>query len=84
MSDLKIVPFKKREPDKHDNQEVIRLLEEALENAKKGNYHSMAIVMINSEHEVLDCWHNGLFPYQMVGALESLKSDYIQACIERR
>ncbi|WP_227781011.1 hypothetical protein [Hafnia paralvei] len=65
-------------------QEIIRLLEEALEHAKNGSYHSIAIVMISAEHEVLDCWHNGLYPYQMVGALESLKTDYIHACIERR
>ena len=84
MSDLKVVPFKKNDDSEWHNQEVIRLLEEALEYAKQGNCQSMAILMIDSNHDVMDCWHNGNFPYQVVGALESLKTDFIRACIEGR
>ncbi len=84
MTDLTLVPFKKDDDSQHHNAEVIRLLEEALAAAKSGNYHTLAIVMINAEREVMDCWHNGNYPYLMVGALESLKAGYINACIERR
>lgn len=84
MSDLKVVDFKRNDESEYNQTEVIRLLEEALEHARNVNYQAMAIVMLSHEGHVLDCWHNGEKPYVMVGALESLKMDYIHACIERR
>lgn len=84
MDDLKVIQFKRSDEDEHHQGEVIRLLEESLEHARNGHYHSMAIVLISNDGEVLDCWHNGGRPYVMVGAMESLKFDYINACIERR
>lgn len=84
MADLKIIQFKRSDEDEHHQCEVVRLLEEALEHARNGNYHAMAIVMVSNDGEVLDCWHNGGKPYVMVGAMESLKTDYIHACIESR
>ncbi|SBZ23989.1 putative ABC transporter ATP-binding protein [Klebsiella pneumoniae] len=41
-------------------------------------------LMINNDGSVLDCWHNGGRPYVMVGAMESLRLDFINANIERR
>ncbi|EOC0120656.1 hypothetical protein ACI0YO_003593 [Cronobacter sakazakii] len=38
----------------------------------------------NNDGSVLDCWHNGGRPYVMVGAMESLRLDFINANIERR
>lgn len=84
MADLKVVEFKRSDEDTHHQSEVIRLLEDALDHAQNGNYHAMAIVLVSNDGEVLDCWHNGGRPYVMVGAMESLKIDYINACIERR
>lgn len=84
MPDLKIVPFKKMPESSADNAEVIRLLTEALEHARKGSCHSVALLLIDSDGNALDCWHNGGRPYVLVGALESLKLDFINVNIERR
>ncbi|MDP1114637.1 hypothetical protein Q6270_26890, partial [Klebsiella pneumoniae] len=45
---------------------------------------SLGLLMINNDGSVLVCWHNGGRPYVMVGALESLRLDFINANIERR
>ena len=84
MADLKAVPFTKKPTSGVDNGEVIRLLTDALEHARKGSCHSVALLLINSDGNALDCWHNGGRPYVLVGALESLKLDFINANIERR
>ncbi|ECC6545558.1 hypothetical protein C9561_16980 [Salmonella enterica] len=84
MPDLKIVKFKPSKEMDDNNAEVIRLLEEALKSAKEGKSQSMAILLINSDGSVLDCWHSGWRPYVMVGAMESLRLDFINANIESR
>lgn len=84
MSDLKVVPFRKSPHKEASKETVIRLLEDALEHARNGECHSMALVLMDDDGNVLDCWHNGGRPYVMVGAVESLKSDFINANIERR
>lgn len=84
MSDLKVVPFRKPAHKDASKETVIRLLEEALEQARKGECHSVALVLMDVDGNVLDCWHNGGRPYVMLGAMESLKSDFINANIERR
>ena len=84
MSNLNLVKFEKKTEPSHDQQEVIRLLEEALHFAKSSNYTSLAIVMIREGGDVLDCWHNGGRPYVMLGAFEAMKADFLAANIEAR
>ncbi|MFG6076989.1 hypothetical protein [Erwinia sp. OPT-41] len=84
MSELKIVPFQKDEQNERNQKEIVRRLEEILKHVREGHFQTFAAVLISVEGDVMDCWHNGGKPYAMVGALESLKTDYIQACIERR
>ncbi|WP_312268055.1 hypothetical protein [Pseudescherichia sp.] len=84
MADLKVVPFTKKPEISADNSEVIRLLTDALEHVRKGSCHSVALLLIDGDGNALDCWHNGGRPYVLVGALESLKLDFINANIERR
>lgn len=84
MADLKVVPFATKPEISVDNAEVIRLLTDALEHARKGSCHSVALLLIDGDGNALDCWHNGGRPYVLVGALESLKLDFINANIERR
>lgn len=84
MADLKVVPIRRSEQAKIDNLEVIRLLEQALEHAKNGDCHSVAVILLDSDGNAIDCWHNGGRPYVMVGAIESLKSEFISTQIERR
>lgn len=84
MADLKVVPFQKSEKKSADNSEVIRLLKQALEYAESEDCHSIAIMLLDDAGNAIDCWHSGGRPYVMVGAMESLKTDFIHAHIERR
>ena len=84
MSDLKVVPFQKPSHHNLDNDQVIRLLKQALERAENGGCHSVAVILLEDEGNAIDCWHNGGRPYVMVGAMESLKTDFIHAHIVRR
>ncbi|MCP5772744.1 hypothetical protein POV98_26125, partial [Klebsiella pneumoniae] len=70
--------------DHFNNDQVIRLLKQALERAENGGCHSVAVILLDDEGNAIDCWHNGGRPYVMVGAMESLKTDFIHAHIERR
>lgn len=84
MPDFKVVPFQNFGRKSADNDEVIRLLIQALEHAKNGGSHSVAVVLIDDTGNAIDCWHNGGRPYAVVGALEALKTEFILANIERR
>ena len=86
MPDLKVINLASRKDAdlEHHRTEVIRLLEEALQAAREGNYRSMAVLLIKDDGAVLDAWHSGGLPYVMVGAIESLKCDFINLQIERR
>ncbi|MFB5188597.1 MULTISPECIES: hypothetical protein [Yersinia] len=83
MSELKVVPLIKNSASEYNKANVIRFLKEALAFAENGNPQSLAVIMI-SNGDVVDCYHHGGAPYMMVGAIESLKTDYIHAQIERR
>lgn len=81
MPDLTVVPFTPNLDAEHHRAEVMRILEEALSAARSGDIRTVAVVMV-SEGEVggvMDCWHNGGHAYVMLGALESLKVDYVTA-----
>lgn len=84
MSELKEVPFSGNVQSGHDNQEVVRLLEEALQMARQGRCHSLAVIMLSNDGGAIDCWHSGGRPYLMVGAIEALKADFIRTNIEAR
>ncbi|MCB5323540.1 hypothetical protein LH412_16165 [Yersinia intermedia] len=83
MSELKVVPLIKNSASEYNKANVIRFLKEALEFAENGNPQSLAVIMI-SNGDVVDCYNHGGAPYVMVGAIESLKTDYLHAQIERR
>lgn len=85
---MKIVPFEPRtDADmEHNQQMVISRLQEALEMAKAGSVRSVAVVMLLDapDSAIVDCWHNGGQPYVMLGAIESLKVNFLNAAIDRR
>ena len=81
---MRIVDLKPSNEGDNNNVEVIPLLEEGLQYGREGKSQSLALLMINNDGNVLDCWHNGGRPYVMVGAMESLRLDFINANIERR
>lgn len=84
MSKLNLVKFERKNEQSLNQQEVVRLLEEAVTFAKEGRYSSLALIMIGDDGDVLDCWHNGGLPYVILGAVEALKADFIAANIEPR
>lgn len=81
MSELKIVPFSN---DTVNGDFVIQRLEEALKEAKNGGVANCIVVMAMNNGSVQDCWANGSKPFVMVGALESIKREFMDACIEGR
>lgn len=54
--------------------------------ARAGSVRSVAIVMMLDApgSAIVDCWHSGGQPYIMLGAIESLKIDFLNAAIDRR
>jgi hypothetical protein len=83
MSELKIVSFDKSQNNANGDL-VIERLEQALEHAKIGGVANCIIVMALNDGSVQDCWANGSKPFVMVGALESIKREFMDACIEGR
>lgn len=49
MSDLKVVPFQKPSHHNLDNDQVIRLLKQALERAENGGCHGVAVILLDDE-----------------------------------
>lgn len=87
MADLRVVPFKANDNATHDRDEVIRKLEECLAFVKdEGNkqvVRAMAMVLLTDGPAggLLSCWHNGKEHHEMLGAIETLKVEFVQACI---
>ena len=79
---MKIVEFNKNISQNGDM--VIERLEEALDMAKQGNIKNCIIVMATNDGAVVDCWANRNVPFLMTGALESIKLEFMTACIEKR
>ena len=79
---MKIVKFNKN--INHNGDMVIERLEEALEMAKQGSIENCIIVMAQNDGSVVDCWANRSVPFLMTGALESIKLEFMTACIEKR
>ena len=82
MANLKIVSFPTESPISGEN--VINRLEEALEFAKQGTICNCMIVMAGNDNSVVDCWANGNKPFVMIGGLESVKREFMDAIIEKR
>jgi len=60
-----------------------RLLE-AQDMATRGGISNCIVIMTGADGSVVDCWANRDNPYQIVGALEALKHEFINSSIEQR
>ena len=80
MSVIKLI----KEKENTSGENVIKRIEEVLEKAKAGELNNIIIVASTNKEEVIDCWANGNDPFRMVGALESVKLEFMAALIERR
>ena len=83
MSDLKVVPFQKPAITTSITTGYSPA-ETGSGESQNGGCHSVAVILLDDEGNAIDCWHNGGRPHVMVGAMESLKTDFIHAHIERR
>ena len=61
-------------------ENVLERLEQAVEYAKEHPVQNVVIVMV-SETGVVDAWANGSKPFHVVGALESVKREFMDKCI---
>ena len=83
MADLKVVPLNGPKNDATDEVVIIRL-EEALNMAKHGGVDNCIVILTLKDGGIMDGWANDNKPYLMVGALESVKRDFMDSVIERR
>ena len=79
---VKLGKFKK--DNKPCGENVKQRINEALEFAESNPISNVLIVMISENGEVFDAWANQSDPFVAVGAMESLKKDFMDRCIEGR
>lgn len=79
---LQVVPIK---PSEHKcGENVVQRLEEALALAKEGKIDNLVIVAVGNDGCNYDAWANGRRPFEMMGALESVKLDFFNTMTDRR
>lgn len=78
---MKVIKFNNT---KESGQNVIERLEEALEMAKKGGIDNCIVIMAGTDGSIVDCWANRNQPFSMIGGIESIKKEFMDACIEGR
>ncbi len=74
MTGIEIVSFGKSEKS---GENVIDRLEE-------GRVDNCAIIIINKNTNVMDFWENGNSPFVLVGAIETLKREFMDEVIDSR
>lgn len=79
---VKVVDFKSASNE--PGERVVELLEAALAAAKKGDIENVMIVAVEKNADVWSGWANGSQPFSVVGALESVKLEFMNSCIEKR
>ena len=81
MTELKVVQI---EQNHKSDENVVERIEEALALAKEGRVSNFIGIFVLKSGDTMDCWANGNNPVTMVGALESVKREFMDACIEKR
>lgn len=85
MSKLKVVSFPAKQKDEQFNGDnVEQRIAELTEMLKANDIENIVIVAVKHDGSVIDCWANGSCPFVIVGALESVKLEFMNACIEGR
>ncbi len=78
---MKVVEFKNK-ISTGDN--VTLRLNEALEYVESNQVSNLIILMVCENGDVVDCWANSNKPFTIVGALESIKIEFMNNFIEKR
>lgn len=67
-----------------DTDHVISLLEQALEHVREKRAHSVAVIILDKDQNLMDAWHSGQNPYAILGGLVSLQHEFMDAQIQSR
>ena len=67
------------EVKKESGENVVSILEELLDSAKRGEVVNCLIVTVNSYDTCSRVWANGYRPFTLVGQLENAKYNFIKA-----
>ena len=85
MKELKIVSFPAKQKDEEfTGDNVEQRITELTEMLKANDIENIVIVAVKTDGSVIDCWANGTRPFVIVGALESVKLEFMNACVEQR
>ncbi len=81
---MKVVNINNTPSGQQSGENVIDRLETALAMAKDGHVKNCIVICALNDGDVADCWANGSDPFVMVGAIEAVKREFIDCCIEER
>jgi len=70
------------EVSKESGVNVVSILEQALESAKRGEVINCLIVTVNSDDSCSRAWANGYQPFSLIGQLENAKAGFMAAHLE--
>lgn len=85
MSELKVVSFPAKQKDEQFNGDnVEQRIAELTEMLKANDIENIVILAVKRDGSVIDCWANRGHPFTIVGGLESVKLEFMNACIEGR
>lgn len=70
------------EVSKESGVNVVSILEQALESAKRGEVINCLIVTVNSDYSCSRAWANGYQPFSLIGQLENAKASFMEAHLE--
>ncbi|UGO52718.1 hypothetical protein QJV46_gp09 [Serratia phage vB_SmaS_Opt-155] len=73
-----------KEKAQTDTDHVVSLLEMALAHVKEHGAHSVAIILLDKDQNLMDAWHSGQNPYAILGGLVSLQHEFMAAQIQSR
>ena len=67
---------------KESGANVVTILEEMLESARRGEVVNCLIVTVNSDYSCSRAWANGYQPFTLLGQLENAKAGFMAAHLE--
>lgn len=70
------------EVSKESGVNVVSILEQALESAKRGEVINCLIVTVNGDYSCSRAWANGYQPFSLIGQLENAKASFMEAHLE--
>ncbi|HDN9789326.1 TPA: hypothetical protein P2L97_000466 [Aeromonas salmonicida] len=70
------------EVKKESGANVVSILEQVLESAKRGEVVNCLIVTVNSDDSCSRAWANGHHPFSLLGQLENAKASFMEANLE--